>query len=137
MYVNAREAVPARKTLTELGHPQPRTPMQTDNSAAHSVVTNKVQPRRTKAMDMRFYLLRCCDAQGQFRYYWRPGKVNLADYYTKHHPPPHHVNMRREFLTPRRHLDLLRRRRVLAERGMELAQHIAQSYDSLPATRVC
>ena len=40
MYMNAREAVLARKTLEELGHPQPRTPMQADNSAAHSVVSN-------------------------------------------------------------------------------------------------
>ena len=55
MYINAREAVPQRMTLEEMGHPQPRTPMQTDNSAAHAVVTNNVQPRRTKAMDMRFH----------------------------------------------------------------------------------
>ena len=67
MYVNAREAVPCRRTLEEMGHRQPRSPMQTDNLAAHSVVTNNVQPRRTKAMDMRVYWLRCRDAQGQFR----------------------------------------------------------------------
>ena len=29
LYFNAREAVPIRKTLEELGHKQPRTPMQT------------------------------------------------------------------------------------------------------------
>ena len=28
--------------------------MQTDNSAAHSVVTNNVQTKRTEEMDMRF-----------------------------------------------------------------------------------
>ena len=55
MYMNASEAVPARKTLEELGHPQPRTPMQTENPAAHSMVTNNIQPRRTKTMDMHFY----------------------------------------------------------------------------------
>ena len=54
MYTNAREAVPTRKTLEEMGHPQPQTPMQTDNAAAHSVVTNNIQPGRTKAMDMCF-----------------------------------------------------------------------------------
>ena len=78
MYINAREAVPQRMTLEEMGHPQPRTPMQTENSAAHAVVTNNVQPRRTKAMDMRFHWLRCRDAQGQFRYYWKPGTMNLG-----------------------------------------------------------
>ena len=79
MYMNAREAVPDRTTLEEIGHPQPRTPMQIDNSATHSVVTKNIQPRQTKAMDMRFYLLRCRDAQVRFRYYWMPGTQNLAD----------------------------------------------------------
>ena len=62
MYVNVRKAVPARKILDEMSHRQPRTPMQTDNSAVHSVVTNNVQLKRTKEMDMRFYWLRCRDA---------------------------------------------------------------------------
>jgi hypothetical protein len=44
MYINARETVPMRRTLEEMGHPQPRTPLQTDNIAAHSVVTDNVQP---------------------------------------------------------------------------------------------
>ena len=101
MYINAREAVPQRMTLSEMGHPQPRTPMLTDNLAAHAVVTNNVQPRRTKAMDMRFHWLRCCDTQGQFRYYWKPGTTNLGDYWTKHHPSSHHKNFRSLVLAPR------------------------------------
>ena len=44
MYINAREAVPQIMALEEMGHPQPRTPMHTDNSAAHAVVTKNVQP---------------------------------------------------------------------------------------------
>ena len=80
MYINAREAVPQRMTLSEMGHPQPKTPMQTDNSAAHAVVTNNVQPRRKKATETIFHWLRCRDAQGQFRYYWKPGTMNVGDY---------------------------------------------------------
>eukprot|EP00804_Cyclotella_cryptica_P000423 CCRYP_020918-RA/>CCRYP_020918-RA protein AED:0.39 eAED:0.39 QI:0/0/0/1/0/0/2/0/98 len=45
--------------LTELGHTQPPTPIQIDNSTALGVVTNTIQPKRTKAMDMRFHWLRC------------------------------------------------------------------------------
>ena len=44
MFINAREAVSQQMTLVEMGHPQPRTPMQTDNSDVHSIVTNNVQP---------------------------------------------------------------------------------------------
>ena len=87
LFLNAKEAVYLRQILTELGHPQPRTPIQTDNSTAESVINNKIQPKRTKAMDMRFHWLRDCEAQGQFRIYWRLGKTNLADYFTKHHTP--------------------------------------------------
>ena len=93
MYINAREAVPQRMTLSEMVHPQPRTPMQTDNLSAHAVVTNNVQPRRTKAMYMGFHWLRRRDAQGQFRYYWKPGTMNLGDYWTKHHPSAHHKKL--------------------------------------------
>jgi hypothetical protein len=50
-------------------------------------------------MDMRFHWLRCRDAQGQFRYYWRPGTQNLADYFTKHHPATHHKSVRPTILT--------------------------------------
>ncbi len=41
---------------------------------------------------------RTCQAQGQFQIYWHPGKSNLTDYFTKHHPPAHHVNVQAEFL---------------------------------------
>eukprot|EP00804_Cyclotella_cryptica_P015967 CCRYP_004129-RA/>CCRYP_004129-RA protein AED:0.18 eAED:0.18 QI:0/0/0/1/0/0/2/0/948 len=58
LYINAREAIPIRHLLTELGHTQPSTPNQIDNSTALGVVTNTIQPKRTKAMDMRFHWLR-------------------------------------------------------------------------------
>ena len=112
MYVNAREAFLAQKNLNEMGHHQPRTPMQTENTAAHSVVTKNVQPKRTKAMSMRFHWLRFRYVQYQFRYYWRPGSQNWADYWTKHFPASHHINMHPEFLSPACHLEDLKRRRI-------------------------
>ena len=120
LYLNAKEAVYLRQILTELGHPQPRTPIQTDNSTAEGVINNKIQPKRTKAMDMRFHWLRDCKAQGQFRIYWRPGKTNLADYFTKHHPPMHHVNVRSEFLSKVK--DLAEARRQREELGQTKSQ---------------
>jgi hypothetical protein len=50
-------------------------------------------------MDMHFHWLRDREAQGQFRIYWRPEKINLADYFTKHHSPAHHISVRTQFLT--------------------------------------
>jgi hypothetical protein len=54
LFINAKTAVPIRRTLEELGHKQPPTPVQTDNSTACGVVNNEIQPKATKAMDMRF-----------------------------------------------------------------------------------
>ena len=56
LYINCREAVPARQTLEFLGHPQPPTPIQTDNTTALGVVNNNVM-KKLKAMDMRFHWL--------------------------------------------------------------------------------
>ena len=85
-------------------------------------------------MDVRFHWLRFRDAQEQFRYYWRPGSQNWADYWTKHFPASHHINMRPEFLTPAQHHEDLKRRRMKASRAVELAQVL--SYRS-SFTRVC
>jgi hypothetical protein len=98
LFYNAKIAVPMRKTLEELGHPQPQTPVQTDNSTAYGVINNKIQPKATKAMDMRFYWLKDRESVQQFKYYWRPGKTNKADYWTKHHPALHHQTIREQIL---------------------------------------
>jgi hypothetical protein len=52
LYINACEAVPQCQTLAEMGHKQPQTPMQTDNTTALGGVANNIQPQHTKAMDM-------------------------------------------------------------------------------------
>ncbi len=99
LYLNAKEAVYLCQILSKIEHPQPKTPIQTGNMAVEGMINNKIQPKRTKAMEMRFHWLRDREAQGQFKIYWRPGGTNLADYFTKHHSPAHHVNVRAEFLT--------------------------------------
>jgi hypothetical protein len=113
LYLNAKEAVYLRQILSEMGHPRPKTLIQTDNTTVEGVINNKIQPKHTKAMDMQFHWLHDQEAQGQFKIYWRPGGTNLADYFTKHHSPAHHVNVRAEFLT--RVKDLAEARRMKDE----------------------
>ena len=101
LYTNARKGVEERNILKEMGHPQPPTPVQTDNSTAEGIINLRVQPKRTKAMDMRFHWLRDRGVnQKQFRFYWRPGTLQRGDYWTKHHSPSHHRQIRGEILTP-------------------------------------
>ena len=78
-------------------------------------------------MDMRFEWLLDREQQGQFKIYWRPGKTNLADYFTKHHPPAHHRNVREIFLTRIAEVQRLRKEQA-AGREASLAMT-----DKLPA----
>ena len=111
-----------------MGHPQPRTPIQTDNTTAEGVINNKIQPKQTKAIDMRFHWLRDGEAQGQFRIYWRQGKTNLVDYIANHHPPSHHVNMQAESLTKVKDLAEGRRQRQLTGQTKPPSHLQASSY---------
>jgi hypothetical protein len=90
LYMNAQEAVPEKITAEELGHIQPPTQLETDNSTADGIMYKTVKQKQSKAMDMRFYWLQDRVEQGQFRIYWAPGEYNLADYFSKLHPPSHH-----------------------------------------------
>jgi hypothetical protein len=101
LYTNARKGVEEQNILGVMGHPQPPTPIQTDNSTAESIIDLQVQPKRTKAMDMRLHWLGDRGVnQKQFRFCWRPGTLQRGDYWTKHHSPSHHRQIRGEILTP-------------------------------------
>jgi hypothetical protein len=108
LYIMASEAVYMRIILEEMGHKQPATPIQTDNAMAEVVINAKITPKRSKAMDMRFHWLKDRECQQQFKFYWGPGKLNQADYWTNHHSATHHVNVRKEFLTPYIVIEMLR-----------------------------
>ena len=97
-YINCQEAVPMRTTLEELGHPQPSTPVQLDNSTASGFANDTIKQKRSKAIDMRYYWLQDRVLLGEFLVYWRPGSENIADYLTKHHSPAHHRLMRGIYL---------------------------------------
>jgi hypothetical protein len=94
VFINAKEGAVLRKTLEELGHPQPPTSMETDNTTATGYSNRTIKQKRTKAMDVRFYWIKDRVKQGQFNVYWGPGFQNLADYFTKHHLPAHHKRIR-------------------------------------------
>ena len=56
-------------------------------------VVSKAKSNQKISMDMCFHWLRNRETLKQFRFYWRLGKLNLADYFTKHHPAKTHQTM--------------------------------------------
>ena len=98
LFHNGKEACPLRIALEEMGHPQPATPIATDNNTASGIATDTVKQKRSKAIDMRFYWIRDRVRQGQFKIFWAKGKSNRADYFSKHHPSSHHQAIRSVYL---------------------------------------
>jgi hypothetical protein len=97
-YHNAQRAVPIRIALEDLGHPQPKTPVKTDNSTAEGFANKSMRQKRSKAWDMHYHWIRDRDAQGQFIFYWAKGLNNWADYFTKHHSPSYHIATRPKYI---------------------------------------
>ena len=98
LFHNGQEAAVIRITLMEMGHRQPPTPIKTDNSTANGIANRTVIPRKTRSIDMSLYWVINRVTQKQFIIYWKPGNDNLADYFSKHHPPTHHKHMRYEYV---------------------------------------
>ena len=98
VFHNANTAIILRRALEALGHPQPPTPLRTDNSVANSFVHSNIKQRRSKTWDMRWNWLRDKSLHKQIQVYWGPGKENEADYFTKHHPPSYHKITRPRYI---------------------------------------
>ena len=54
--------------------------------------------RKSKTWDMRWNWLRDKKTHNVLNYYWDAGKNNDADYFTKHHAPKHHREMRPRYI---------------------------------------
>ena len=71
LFLNCKAAIPLRIVLEEMGHPQPKTSVVTDNSSAEGLVNKTMSPKRAKARDMRFNWLECREAQNMFDLIWK------------------------------------------------------------------
>ena len=72
LFINAQTSLPLRVAVTELGHPQPPTPIQTENSMAPSFADSTVKQERSKTIDMRYYWLQDRQSQKQIRVFGQP-----------------------------------------------------------------
>jgi hypothetical protein len=87
-----------RLTLTEMGHPQPKTPVHCDNAMAVGIENNSIKRQQSRSMEMRFFWVGDKIAQNMYDVSWHPRIKNLADYQIKHHLGSHYVNVRPWYL---------------------------------------
>ena len=98
IYHNATMSIPIRHILESLQHPQPPTPLKTDNSTAAGFVYDNIHQKRSKSWDMRYHWLRDRQTQQQFNIFWDKGINNEADYTTKHHSTVDHRTRRPRYI---------------------------------------
>jgi hypothetical protein len=72
--------------------------METDKATATGYSNGTIKQKRTKTMDMRFYMIKDRMKQGQCNVYWGPVFENLVDYFTKHNSLAHHKRMREIYI---------------------------------------
>jgi hypothetical protein len=98
LFHNSQTAIPIRNTHIAIGHPQPPTPIKTDNTTALGIVTSLMNPKRFKTWDMRYHWIEDRVLAKHIRPYWDKGIHNWADYFTKNHPPVYHNIMLYKYL---------------------------------------
>ena len=52
LFLDSKAAVSMWKTFEELGYPQPKTPIQTDNKTIDGLINNKIVSKATKSTDI-------------------------------------------------------------------------------------
>ena len=55
LFINRKEAIPARQSLEVMGHTQPPTPIHKYNTTTHGVVTNNIVSKLLNSMGMRLH----------------------------------------------------------------------------------
>eukprot|EP00804_Cyclotella_cryptica_P013342 CCRYP_005117-RB/>CCRYP_005117-RB protein AED:0.50 eAED:0.42 QI:0/0/0/1/0/0/2/0/190 len=93
LYINAREAIPIRHLLEELGHTQPPTPIQIDNSTELDVVSNIIQTQMNQGHGHEIPLVTLSTHIGTQEQQTWPTMSK------KHHAPIHHRTIHALYLT--------------------------------------
>ena len=86
LFLTAKEMVPLRHTITEMGWTQSPYPVQSDNSTEIGMTNCTLIPIKSKSWDLRLNWIRRREAQNHFRLYLDKGTNNNGDYSSKHHP---------------------------------------------------
>ena len=76
-----------------LDHKQPATPLKTENYATEGFVNLGMNPKHSKTWDIKLHWFRDKELLEKLRAYRYIGTMNDDDYFTKHHPPIHHLQM--------------------------------------------
>ena len=89
LYMNAKTATLLRHALLEMGHKQPPTPIQTDNTTAAGLANDTIEQKFSKALNMKWYCIKDQIKLQHYDVFLRPRSENKGDYFTTNHSPSH------------------------------------------------
>ena len=98
LFVNCQNAIIIRNALEGMGHKQNKTEVSTDNTTSTGFVHKTMKEKRSKTWDMRYNWLRDEVVKKIINVKWKKGESNMADYFTKNHPPSHHREKREDYI---------------------------------------
>ena len=99
VFHNAIVGVNLRNLLIAMGHPQPPTPIITDNAVAAGFVNKNIQLKKAKSWDMHLHWLRDRENRKQFDVIWKKRTNNGADYFTHvNFPTTYHRHTRSRYI---------------------------------------
>jgi hypothetical protein len=98
LIVNMKEAQVIRLILAKLGHPQPPTQIQFDNTTAVGIVNNTIKREQSHSMEMRYFWILDQTTRKYLKFYCHSGAKLLADYPMKAHMGPIHTHVRPYYL---------------------------------------
>ena len=78
--MNVKEVQTIRLTLSELGHPQPPTPIHCDNNTAADIAKGTIKTKWSRSMGMRYFYHCNQVIHKQYDVIWHPGQEKLGDY---------------------------------------------------------
>jgi hypothetical protein len=73
LYHNCQTGIIFRLTLSEMGHPQPKTPVHCNNATAVGIANNTIKHQRSRSIEMRFFWIGDKIAQEMYDLQWHPG----------------------------------------------------------------
>jgi hypothetical protein len=99
LFANVQILIMLRSMLTNLGYPQPCTPVWCDNEFVKGLCESSVRPKKSKSMDVRFNWCRQHVSNGTFTVPFVPSLANYADFFTKSISAMRHLEMAPLFVT--------------------------------------
>ena len=87
---NCQDCIIFHQTLSNMGHPQPKTPVHCHNAMAVGIGNNTINCQQSWSMEMQCFWVGDKVAQDMYTLSWHPGQDPLADYQSKHHIGLHH-----------------------------------------------